>query len=297
MEIDSGVVEKLIELGVLDKYHKIAPEAYVSATLRKPVDKQAEILGINLIIKAKRGNGKDIEGEFVKYFKNKIKANFSNDEGHMIKTMMNLIAPEFITRSKVVNFSEDRILELSKSPHRVNEWMLLNEIEKNILYSWFGAEPIFPPNEVDISIIDRKCLLARQKNIIVEGKNIDSKTSSYVSSALEWLNLWRSLSPYQWEELLKISMLNWEKMNSGWPDLSIFSEELGLTLVEIKGSDKIHNNQVYTLLKLKEVLGKNALAIGWVRELNVGRECLKLYNQELVSWMEQPVSIRGSVPI
>jgi hypothetical protein len=295
IKIKKEVVDELIKLGVLDSSYEIAPEAYASATLRKSVDEQANILGVNLIIKAKRGMGSDVESEFIKYFSNKVKANYQNDEGYSIKTLMMCIAPSFDPQKRKCNLTYAEIIEQSKLSHKINEWNLLNVMETYILFNWSGADPTFPKNEESTTYIDKKTLVKRHKGITVEGKPINERTSDYVMLSMKWLSLWRSLTPFQWEDLLRVSMSNWSKMSTGWPDLSVFSEDLGLTLIEIKGTDKVHNNQVFTLLKLKEVLGQNAIAIGWVRELDIGRENLKQYNEQLVSWLSKPVLLRDFI--
>jgi hypothetical protein len=75
-------------------------------------------------------------------------------------------------------------------------------------------------------------------------------------------------------------------MYAGWPDITLYATKIGLTLLEIKGDDKIHSSQIFTILKLKEVLGSKRIAILWLNSTKTGYSGLgySKHKNDMIEW-------------
>jgi hypothetical protein len=305
--ISAETIDKLIKLEILNDDLEITPQAYVGVISRKPVNEQAEMLGIPLIVRPFKKNDKSPEKQFIRYFSSRVPGYIDggedwSSEGYIIKSLLSYIIPEFECRSRKHNYSNEEI--------KIQIECILSYSEINIIEK---CEVLFSSRDyidVDFNVltklqdrVDKKYLRERfrcaKRSISqyspifeesIEEKIITSKCkeyeTAYISNCLKYIELWRSLSKDEWLSLAEITLSNWSKMYAGWPDLTFYSESLGLTLVEIKEKDKIHTSQIYTILKLKEVLGSKRLAIGWLNSgrINFSGHYYTNHMKEVISW-------------
>jgi len=306
--ISDETANLLTELGVLNENMEITPEAYVGAISRKPVDEQARMLGLPVIIRPFTKKGGSPEKQFIKYFQSRVKENIDggeswSTEGYLIKSLLSFIIPEFDYRSRTHNYSNK---EIAEQVFRITELNSIDIVEKCELFlgeSRDGVALDFSSEHSKDVEINKTFLRNRFKNsrpYIASGQIFDEsdeerfskakikeRENNYINFLLGYLELWHSLSRDEWKDLAETTLQNWRKMFSGWPDLIFFSKENGLTLIEIKGSDKIHASQVYTLLKLKEVLGSNRIAIGWLNsgKINFSGKYYSAHMKEAIEWL------------
>ncbi len=307
--ISDRTAELLQNLGVLDSLLQITPEAYVGAIARKPVDKQAELLDIPVIIRPFRKNGGSPENQFITYFKSRVSMSIDggesySTEGFIIKHLLSFLIPEFDYRKKKHNYTDNETERQTEH--------LINLKDKDILQA---CENFLDPNDMEFiydSINDDEQIISTSflsdrfdtakvkitsqwiddrpdADRIALVKNKDRK-NNYIRYNLEQIDLWNSLKPDEWLKLANIVLKNWEKMYAGWPDLTFFSKEHGIILIEIKGSDRIHASQVFTLLKLKEVLTEKRMAIGWLNsgKINFSGRFYTSHMNEVLEWFNSP---------
>jgi len=311
--ISEETTNLLKTLGVLDAECRVTPEAYVGAIARKPVDVQANLLQLPIIIRPFRKNGGSPEKQFVTYFKSRVKAKIDggesySGEGFLIKSFISFIVPEFDHRKQKYDYSKEEIAEQTRHILSLDDWDIIKRCESFLDPNDMKFE--YPSRCASDTPIDKFCLSKRFKDAkpritslwlseksdkerISEAKN-KNRENKYVRFNLEQLELWHSLSKEEWRMLAEVTLLNWSKMYAGWPDLIFYSKETGLALVEIKGTDKIHASQVYTLLKLKEVLGPKRLAIGWLNSgrINYSGVIYSAHMKEAVEWFNTKWSER-----
>lgn len=311
--ITEDTAELLIELGVLDSHLCVTPEAFVGAVARKPVDKQAELLGLPVIIRPLRKNKESPEKQFIKYFKSRVKMHIDggesfSSEGYIIKSFLSFIIPEFDYRTKLHKYSDTEILEQISHIPNLEDIDIIRSCESFLDHDIKLLYKDTTPSQTGIT---KKYLSERFRNAgakiislhidkrtdqerIHEAKSKD-KENNYIRFVSKQLDLWHSLSKQEWYALAEIVLSNWKKMYAGWPDLTFFSKDRGLILVEIKGSDRIHASQVFTLLKLKEILTEKRMAIGWLNsgKINFSGPVYTSHMKEVIEWFNSPWTERS----
>lgn len=306
--IKEETAELLIKLDVLDKQLRVTPEAFVGAIARKPVDKQAELLGLPVIIRPFRKNQDSPEKQFIKYFKNRVKMHVDggesySSEGYIIKSFLSFIIPEFDYRKKQHQYSDAEIIKQICHIPSLNDIDIVKSCESFLDHD---IKFIYKDEAIEEEGITKKYLSSRFRSAdakvisfhideISDQERINKAKSkeqenNYIRFLLEQLELWHSLSKQEWYALAEIVLCNWEKMYAGWPDLTFYSKDRGLILVEIKGSDKIHASQVFTILKLKEVLTEKRIAIGWLNsgKINFSGKVYTSHMNEVINWFNSP---------
>lgn len=305
--LSSETIDQLIKLEILNDNLEITPQAYVGVISRKPVNEQAEMLGVPLIVRPFKKNDMSPEKQFIRYFSSRVPGYIDggddwSSEGYIIKSLLSYIVPEFEHRSRKHNYSNEEI--------KIQVECILSYSEINIIEK---CEVLLSSRDyVDLDFnaytklqdrVDKKYLRERfrcakgsisqyspifeesteERVMISKSKEYES---TYIDYCLNYIELWRSLSKEEWLSLAEITLSNWSKMFAGWPDLTFYSESLGLTLVEIKEKDKIHTSQIYTILKLKEALGPKRLAVGWLNSgrINFSGQYYTNHMKEVISW-------------
>lgn len=288
---------------------QVTPEAYFGAIARKPVNKQAELLGIPVIIRPFRKNSGSPEKQFMTYFKSRVPMRVDggesyNTEGSIIKQLLSLLIPEFDYRKRKHNYTDSEIERQIKHLSEMKDkdilqacenfldpndmkfkYKAINDPEQKITKSFLSKRFDSANVKITSQWIDER----PDEERIFLAKNKDRK-DNYIRYNLEQIELWNSLSPDEWLSLSNIVLKNWEQMYAGWPDLTFFSKDLGLILVEIKARDRVHASQVFTLLKLKEILTEKRMAIGWLNsgKINFSGEVYSSHMDEVLKWFNSP---------
>lgn len=107
----------------------------------------------------------------------------------------------------------------------------------------------------------------------------------HVSSMYHYLLLWRTFSSSRWGRIVCDIIRNWDRMWAGWPDINILHPRGGITVVEVKGRDRIHPSQVYTLLKLRDLLGGDRIAIAWVNQAFYAYRVSAAHHEAVRHWI------------
>lgn len=300
-------------LGVISSDGRATPEAYVGYISRLRVNEQAQALGLPLIVLpppiGKSNPEKKVATFFAKDKTLYVDAGF--EESYMLRSFIGSIVPDFNVRKKKHNLSTSKIELITSEVSALSEYDVIRRLEENnvVFQPHFGwAYSIGMPASAPDAPYDLEKLVSRFFSAScyqldspsindLEGnrnrcmKYIRSKTRAkqYADLMLKYLWLWRSLPPKTWSELIQVSLENWERMSTGWPDINIVSPEHGLILVEVKGKDKLHTSQIYTLLKLREVLGPERVAIAWanriIHELPISNS---MHQKSVWSWLKTP---------
>lgn len=303
--ISQDQITLLIKLNILDSNLKVTPEAYTASVSRKPVDEQAKLLGIPVIIRPETNKALSPEKQFIDYFRKRTKDHIDggesySTEGYLIKQLLTNIIPGFDYRSRSHNYNKKAIEKQIDVINHLDNHEVLRRCESFTIHSEikFIFDDDKPNTDIDERYLRHRF---REAKAIITSLHIDERTDSerieiakgkdreeiYTKYNLRMLELWDSLSKEEWHKLANIVLENWDKMYAGWPDLTIFSRKNGLTLIEIKGKDKIHPAQVFTLLKLKEVLGPNRIAIGWINsgKIKSSGQVYKAHMEEVTQWL------------
>lgn len=304
--ISEEQIRILIELNILDSNLEVTPDAYTASIARKPVDEQAKLLGIPVIIRPATNDKLTPEKQFIEYFSKRTNdyidgGDSYSTEGYLIKQLLTHIISGFDYRSRSHNYNKKVIAKQIDIISTLNDYEVLKRCENFTTLS--GMKFIFEDDQNFNFDISESYLRQRfrKSKVIIVSHHIDEKTDLeriteekskhrediYTKYNLKILELWNSLSKEEWHKLAKITLENWGKMYAGWPDLTFFSRKNGLTLIEIKGKDKIHPTQVFTLLKLKEVLGPNRIAIGWINsgKIKSSGQVYKAHMEETIQWL------------
>lgn len=285
--VRSDILRQLKVLGVLDERNEITPEAYVGYIARLPVNQQAESLGLPLILLPPPNGDDSPEAKVMRFFaKDKsVVVDGGFEESYLIRSFITSITEAFDSRKRKHSLTPDEIEWSAKRVHSLTDRDVLRLIEENnvVFQPHFGwSHTIKMPDEVEAGDIDVGLLKRRFKmascvklpqpaiNDLVgdelrcnEYLKEPARASQYAKNMIQYIWLWRALTKDEWERLIRVVLSNWEKMSSGWPDINLISPEYGLLMVEVKGKDKLHNSQIYTLLRLREVLGPQRVAVAW----------------------------------
>lgn len=278
-------------LGIIDAQGRLTPEAYVGYVTRLRVNEQAQALGLPLIVLPPPSKKSSPEKKVADFF-SKDKTLYVDggfEESYMLRSFITSIAVGFNARKRKHKLSNSEIQAIADEVSALSEEEVIRRLEENnvVFQPHFGwAYSIRMPDAAPDVPYDAEKLVRRFRDSIcyqleapsindLEGNKqrctqyIRSKTRAkqYADLMLSYLWLWRSLSPLKWADLVRVSLENWDKMATGWPDINIVSPDYGLILVEAKGKDKLHTSQVYTLLKLREVLGPERIAIAWTNRI------------------------------
>lgn len=290
---------QLIELGVLDSDLNITPNAYVGAISRKPVNEQGKLMGIPVLFRPFRKNGGDPETQAISFLKKRVYMFLEGGEGYVIKSFLSKIIPQFDYRKKTHNYTANEIEKQIEHIHKLTDYDIVKACE--IKEYGFNIGFKFDDNGNQESEITEKFLKNRFKTakVVYEYPVSDEqikedlnyfkskeRESVYIKSLSTQLELWHSLRDFEWHALSKLILRNWDKIYTGWPDITLFSRKIGLTLLEIKGDDKIHASQIFTILKLKEVLGANRIAILWMNSAKTGYSGLgySQHKTDIIEW-------------
>jgi hypothetical protein len=306
-------------LGVLDSSNRITPEAYIGYVTRLPVNEQAQAIGIPLILlPAPRGDDGP-EKVVAKFFSKErgLHVDGGYEESYLLRSFITSVVPGFNARKKKHLISNEQIAEISREVSGLTEGQVIRRLEKNnvVFQPHFGwAYSIKMPETADHAPYSESELRSRfykatcyrlpeavindlEGNEARCGEYLKSKerAEQYAKNMLTYLWLWRSLSPAEWQSLIAVVLENWDKMASGWPDINVVSPESGLILIEVKGKDKLHTSQVYTLLKLREVLGPHRVAIAWANRIAKDLPFDNSEHQESVlAWLRTPPDQRSN---
>jgi len=307
--ISRGTLLKLQELGILGNDGEIKPDAYQGLIANKPVVTQAKILGIPVIHRPFRADGTSPEEQFVTYFRKRTTATFEGGEswateGFIIKSLISSIIPGFDYRKKKVDLSKSEIEYRLEMVAELDAWDVAIAQEPkfdNIEISYdFGPKPngVFSPSTLrerfrKSRVYGSYSSTGLDKEVVEEAKSKE-KESNYVRLLSEYVCLWESMNQGDWQKIIGLVLREWSRIYAGWPDITIFSKATGLTLVEIKGKDKVHPNQVYTLMKLKDILGSSRMAIGLINtpQFDFSSDIRKAHTESVVEWLNTPFEQR-----
>nr|WP_281721956.1 hypothetical protein [Nitrosomonas nitrosa] len=290
--VRSSTLRQLKILGVLDEKNEITPEAYVGHIVRLPVNRQAESLGLPLILLPPPSGDESPESKVILFFKKDkdIVVDGGFEESYLVKSFITSITQTFDSRRRKHILTPEEIEIVSKKVHSLTDWDVLRLIEENNVafqphFGW--SHTIKMSTQVEDGVIDLPLLKRRFKlascvklpqpaiNDLLgdehrcnEYLKDPARASQYAENMIRYLWLWRALSKDEWENLIRVVLSNWERMSTGWPDLNLISPAYGLLMVEVKGKDKLHNSQIYTLLRLREVLGPQRIAIAWANAIS-----------------------------
>lgn len=294
MEIDDQAVpisretlNRLQALGIIDEQNRITPEAYVGYISRLPVSRQAEALGLPLILLPPPKIEESPEAKVIKFFSKdkEIYVDGGYEESYLLKSFIGSITESFDSRRRKHSLTPAEIDSAAEKVAGLTESKVMRLLEKNnvVFQQHFGfSHGIKMPQRIEVGEIDFAYLkrrfnsascykfldaalndLAGDEKRCIEYLAAPSSSTQYAENMIRYIWLWRSLSPLEWRSLIKVVLANWEKMATGWPDLNLVSPTYGLILVEVKGKDKLHTSQIYTLLRLRDVLGPERVAIAW----------------------------------
>lgn len=294
--LDEGSIKLLRALGVLDGQNHVTPEAYIGFVTRRPVNEQAQALGIPLVLLPPPRGEESPESTVSKFFSKEkgLHVDGGYEESYLLRSFITSVAVGFNAKKKKHSLSHEKVAAIAKTVSTLTEEQVIRLLEENnvVFQPHFGfAYSIQMPERADESPYTMEKLIERffkaacyqleepaindlEENEARCNEFLRSKEGAkhYAKLMLTYLWVWRSLSSFEWSSLIKVVLENWDKMATGWPDINIVGPETGLILVEVKGKDKLHTSQVYTLLKLKEVLGPQRFAIAWVNRIAMGVE-------------------------
>lgn len=306
-------------LGVVNSDGGVTPEAYIGYIARLRVNEQAQALGLPLIILpapiSKSNPEKKVAAFFSKDKSLYVDAGF--EESYLLKSFLGSIYPGFNLRKQKADLSISEIETVSSKVFDLSEGDVVKCLEENnpVFQPHFGwAYRIKMPesaldapynNEKLVSRFNSACCYQLESPSINDLPGNESRCKEYLGSnkrakqyadlMLKYILLWRSLSPKKWSELVKVCLENWDKMSAGWPDINILSPEYGLIVIEVKGMDKLHASQIYTLLKLREVLGPERVAVAWANRIANDLPFDNLQHQDSVwKWVRTTPELRAN---
>jgi len=274
-------------LGILDGLGEITPEAYIGYINRLPLNRQAEAMGIPLFLLPPPNKCDDPESKVSRFFSKdkELVVDSGFEESYLVKSFIGSIAGGFEVRKRKHSLKKSDIEQISKRISSYSEGDVVFMLEKynEVFHPHFGfVYSIKFPKEFNGTKITYEDLFSRfksttyykldnapindQEGALIEAKGFlksKRRANQYASNMMQYIILWRSLTPSKWADLVRTVLENWDKMYSGWPDINIVSSDVGLLFVEVKGKDKLHTSQIFTLLKLREILGANMVAIAW----------------------------------
>ena len=289
--IDIVRIQLLQKLGVLDENCDVTPEGFIGFITRMPVNEQAQALGLPLILLPPHPDNRKPEAKVVDFFSKDKKLSIYGGfgESYLLRSFISSVVGEFEERKRKHKISKEQIDLIATRVLGYSESDIIHLIEKNnvvfqrhfgwvysIEYppisdheSYFPKDlisrfskctyyklPMPPTNDQEQAEIDvREYLLSK------------TRAKQYAKQMLDYLYVWRSLTPQHWARFIRMVLTHWDKMSTGWPDINIVSPHGGLVLIEVKGKDKLHTSQIFTLLKLREVLGPERVAIAWVNRV------------------------------
>lgn len=315
----SKKIKILQHLGILDCDCNITPEAFVGYITRLPVNKQAEAMGIPLIMLPPLPKNGSPERKILTFLKNQknLYASGGFEESYLIRSLISTIINDFNLKKRTHDLTKEKITEIAKCIKGFSEADVVSRLEENhtafarhFMFSYALEYPDVPKQDhftkEDLHIRFKKIKhfrleyganndLASAEAAAIKYLKSKSRANEYVELMTKYLYLWRSLEKEKWSELIKVSLTHWGKMSAGWPDINVIGPHKQMTLIEVKGKDKIHTSQVFTLLKLKEVLGPNRLAIAWVNKVAYDPSFNnKEYKQSVLDWINTPADKRNN---
>tara|TARA_R110000787_G_scaffold74331_1_gene165238 strand:- start:371 stop:1402 length:1032 start_codon:yes stop_codon:yes gene_type:complete len=307
-------------LGVLDSSNQITPEAYIGYVMRLPVNEQAQALGIPLIVLPPPRGEDGPEKVVTKFFSRErgLHVDGGYEESYLLRSFITSVVSGFNARKKKHSITQEQIAELSQEISGLTEGQVIRRLEENnvVFQPHFGwAYSILMPESTEQAPYSMASLRSRfyKANCYrlpaaatndLEGNKVrceeylrsKERAEQYARNMIAYLWLWRSLSPAEWASLVAVVLENWDKMASGWPDINVVSPEAGLILIEVKGKDKLHTSQVYTLLKLREVLGPHRVAIAWANRIAKDLPFDNSEHQESIwEWLRTPPEKRSNM--
>jgi hypothetical protein len=304
-------------LGVVGSDGAVTPEAYIGYISRLRVNEQAQALGLPLIILpppvAKSSPEKKVATFFSKDSTLYVDAGF--EESYMLKSFIGSMVPNFNVRKKKHDLSKQEIDAIASQIAVLSEGEVIRRLEENnvVFQPHFGwAYSIRMPKLALDAPYDLEKLISRfysancyqldcpsvndlpgDERRCKEYLKSRKRAKQYGELMLKYLWLWRSLPPEKWSALIMVCLQHWDKMSTGWPDINILSPKHGLVLVEVKGKDKLHTSQIYTLLKLRDVLGPSRVAIAWANRIAYDLPIANSDHQESVwKWLTTPPELR-----
>lgn len=313
---DLGLLQAL---GVVSSDGGVTPEAYIGYISRLRVNEQAQALGLPLIILPapikKSSPEKKVAAFFSKDKTLYVDAGF--EESYLLRSFMGSMVLNFNVRKKKHDLFKPEIDSIASEVTALSEGDVIRRLEENnaVFQPHFGwaysirmpASALYAPYDLG-KLISRfysaSCYQLDSPSIndlpgderrCKEYLNSKKTAKQYAELMLKYLWLWRSLPPEKWSELIKVCLEDWDKMSTGWPDINILSPEHGLVLVEVKGKDKLHTSQIYTLLKLRDVLGPERVAVAWANRIAHDLPIANSLHQESVwRWLKTAPELRVS---
>ena len=309
--VRSHTLDQLKLLGVLDERNEITPEAYVGHIARLPVNQQVESLGLPLILLPPPSGNTSPEAKVKRFFARKKNAVVCGgfEESYLVKSFITSIIEGFDSRKRTHSLTPAEIESSAKKIHSLTDRDVVRLMEENIVvfqphFGW--SHTVEMPDEVEAGDINlallkrrfRKASCVRLQQPAMNDLAGDelrceeyikdpARAAQYAKNMIRYIWLWHALTRDEWEKLIRFVLSNWEKMSSGWPDINLISPEYGLIMVEVKGKDRLHNSQIYTLLRLREVLGPQRVAVAWTnaiaREIPLDN---KLHQESVWKWLQ-----------
>ena len=277
-------------LGILDASGAVTPEAYCGYISRLKLNEQAQALGLPLIITPPPFKNSNPEVKISKFLSNdkSLYVDSGFQESYLVRNFLSAFSPLFDFFKRNHELSDVEIHKVVSTIEKIDNAGILKLIEQqyfsNIHFGFaYGIRATRTLVSENISIDYLKsrfklaeCYLFHEPSI----NNLESdkgeclsylkskvRAKQYADNMMKNIILWKSLPAATWADLYRICAENWPKMSTGWPDINCLSESNGLFLVEVKGKDKLHNSQIFTLGKLREVLGPERIAIAWANRI------------------------------
>lgn len=310
-------LEVLRSLGVLDEDLEVSPEAFVGYITRLPVNKQAEAMGLPLIVLPPLPNDGKPERKVIAFLSNNKELEVSGGfgESYLLRSFISSLIGEFNERKRTHSLTRVQIDSIVARIINFTEQNVVHLLEQNnvVFQRHFGfAYGLRYPEVPKIDRFSKTDLLERFKNIrhykfdnaaindlaaseaeATEYLSNNTNAARYAEQIVSYLYLWRSLERETWGNLVSTVLRNWDKMATGWPDVNVIGQNGQLALIEVKGKDKLHTSQVFTLLKLREVLGPERLAIAWVNRIVYDLPFdNKVHRDSVTAWISTPANER-----
>ena len=266
--LKDSTITQLIKFGILDKDLNITPNAVIPLILRKPLEKQCELLGIRFIYRRPTGKNAGVEDQMSTYLVNRYGGFADKSECYWLKRLFEALIEGFDASKKKKYLTDRELKEQCAKIDKINDARIvywyeqcmyediefhgeISEITKPTLRARYKAskskEPLWVESKKDKE--DRLSLWRRRIN-------------NYIYNVTETLSLWHSLTPNIWSKLAWTAISDWENMRFGWPDVTHVDRRGQLRLIEIKShGDKLHKHQIYVLQKLVNALGKDRICV------------------------------------
>jgi len=317
IHISRKKLDVLRSLGVLDESLEISPEAFVGYITRLPVNKQAEAMGLPLIILPPLSQNGKPERKVIAFLSNNKELAISGGfgESYFMRSFISSLVGEFNERTRKHSLTIAQIDSIADRVTNFTEQNVVHLLEQNnvIFQRHFGfAYGLRYPDVPKIELFSKKDMLDRFQKVrhykfdnaaindlvaseaeAVEYLSRKISAAQYAEQMCIYLYLWRSLERKEWGNLISVVLRNWDRMATGWPDVNVIGKNGQLTLIEVKGKDKLHTSQVFTLLKLKEVLGPQRLAIAWVNRIVYDLPFdNQVHRDSVMEWINTPANGR-----